>query len=66
MAMVQVLLLVLAALGGFSRIYLSQHFLMDVCVGSLIGISVPYVLYRFFASRIAKDAIDSRRDSAAD
>lgn len=30
--------LVLALLGGFSRIYLSQHFLIDVTVGSFIGV----------------------------
>ena len=38
---VLLLLLGLAALGGFSRIYLSQHFLMDVCVGGIIGVLVP-------------------------
>ena len=34
----QALLLVLAALAGFSRIYLSQHFLADVLAGSFIGV----------------------------
>ena len=37
-------LLFLAALGGYSRIYLSQHFLLDVCVGSFIGVVVPLLL----------------------
>ena len=32
-----VALLVLAAMGAYSRVYLSQHFLSDVCVGSIIG-----------------------------
>ena len=40
---VLLLLLGLAALGGFSRIYLSQHFLMDVCVGGIIGVLVPCI-----------------------
>lgn len=35
----------LAALGGYARIYLSQHFLLDVCVGSIIGVTVPVILY---------------------
>ena len=33
-----VLLLLLATLAGFSRIYLLQHFLIDVCVGSFLGV----------------------------
>jgi membrane-associated phospholipid phosphatase len=35
----QLLLLVLAILAGFSRIYLSQHFLTDVLGGSFIGVT---------------------------
>ena len=44
-------LLVLAALGGYSRIYLSQHFLSDVCVGSIIGIATPCLML-WFGGRI--------------
>lgn len=44
-------LLILAALGAYSRIYLSQHFLSDVCVGSVIGFVTP-CLYFFFARNI--------------
>jgi len=32
---------------GFSRIYLSQHFLQDVYAGSLIGVSVSMLVYSF-------------------
>jgi len=32
---------------GFSRIYLSQHFLQDVYAGSLIGVSVSILVYSF-------------------
>lgn len=46
------MLLVLAALGGFSRIYLSQHFLSDVCVGSIIGFVTPFILFHFAGSKI--------------
>ncbi|MES2847707.1 MAG: phosphatase PAP2 family protein [Bacteroidota bacterium] len=34
----QVVLLLLAILVGFSRVYLSQHFLIDVLAGSFIGV----------------------------
>jgi membrane-associated phospholipid phosphatase len=33
------LLLLLAVLVGYSRIYLSQHFLADVVAGSFIGVA---------------------------
>lgn len=49
---IQVMLWLMAALGGYSRIYLSQHFLMDVCVGSLIGFCVPFALYPLFKARL--------------
>lgn len=48
------LLLVMAALGGYSRIYLSQHFLSDVCVGSIIGVIVPTVIFALFSNRITR------------
>lgn len=43
--LLMLLLLALAALGGYSRIYLSQHFLSDVCVGSIIGVVIPCLLF---------------------
>lgn len=48
---IQTLLFFLAALGGYSRIYLSQHFARDVFAGILVGIIITIlcyaVLYRF-------------------
>lgn len=41
-------LLVLACLAGVSRIYLFQHFLIDVLVGSAIGVMLSVVFYRVF------------------
>ncbi len=38
-------LFILALLTGFSRIYLSQHFLADVLAGSFIGVSVSVLVY---------------------
>ena len=48
------LLLSLATIGGYSRIYLSQHFLSDICMGSLIGFTVPCLLYYFYGKKILK------------
>ena len=47
-------LLMLAALGGYSRIYLSQHFLMDVCVGSIIGFVMPCLFFFLGREKILK------------
>ena len=41
-------LLLVALLVGYSRIYLLQHFLMDVAGGAVIGVSVTYFLWRYF------------------
>ncbi len=47
-------LLALAALGGYSRIYLSQHFLSDVCMGSFVGFITPCLLFCFGGNKILK------------
>ena len=44
----QVVCFALAALGGYSRIYLSQHFTMDVFGGMLVGILITIVCYAVF------------------
>lgn len=41
------ILFLLATLVGFSRIYLSQHFLIDVYVGSIIGVFTTIVFHYF-------------------
>ena len=48
------LLLSMAALGAYSRIYLSQHFLSDVCMGSIIGLATPCLLYYFYGNQLLK------------
>ncbi len=48
---VTVMLLFIALLVGLSRVYLLQHFLMDVAVGSLIGSSIGFVCYYVFEYR---------------
>ena len=41
------LLVLLAYIVGFSRIYLSQHFLIDVLAGALIGSLIPLLTYKY-------------------
>jgi membrane-associated phospholipid phosphatase len=40
--------LVLALLTAYSRVYLSQHFLLDIVVGALIGVTGSLALYPCF------------------
>ncbi len=47
-------LLIVAILTGFSRIYLSQHFLVDVFFGSLLGVTVASVFYLLFRNQASK------------
>ena len=47
--LVQFLLFFAAALGGYSRIYLSQHFAADVFGGMLVGCLIPIVCYAIFS-----------------
>ena len=47
-------LLVLAAMGAYSRVYLSQHFLSDVCVGSIIGFTTPFLMFYLCRDKILK------------
>lgn len=47
-AAIQILLFALAALGGYSRIYLSQHFARDVFGGIIIGIGITLLCYMIF------------------
>ena len=53
---------VLAALVGFSRIYLSQHFAIDVLFGSLIGVFGTLLCKYYFAKMNIKWADGSLRD----
>ena len=46
--LVQILLFALAALGGYSRIYLSQHFAADVFAGVLVGTLITILCYAIF------------------
>lgn len=45
---VQLLLFAAAALGGYSRIYLSQHFARDIFGGTIVGIGITLLCYVVF------------------
>ena len=47
-------LLILATLGAYSRVYLSQHWLFDVCVGSIIGFISPCLMFYFGRNKILR------------
>jgi len=42
---IQLLLFIAAVLGGYSRIYLSQHFALDVFGGIVVGVLITLVCY---------------------
>lgn len=42
-----ILLVLLAYIVGFSRIYLSQHFLIDVLAGAFIGSLIPILTFKY-------------------
>ena len=54
-------LLILAALGAYSRVYLSQHWLSDVCVGSIIGFITPCLMFYFGKNKILKLQKDEKK-----
>ncbi len=41
-----------AAIVGFSRIYLTKHFMSDVVCGALVGMLVAYLIYMAYVLRI--------------
>lgn len=53
---------ILALLVGYSRIYLSQHFAIDVLVGSFIGVSITVLCKFYFDKYTLKWADGSLRD----
>lgn len=47
----------MAAVVGYSRVYLSQHFLVDISVGSILGTSIIFLFY-WLLSRSNKAFLD--------
>ena len=48
----KLLFLIFALLVGYSRIYLSQHFLVDVYFGSIVGVVFAMIMYYFFFVKV--------------
>jgi membrane-associated phospholipid phosphatase len=48
---IKFLLFIVASLTSFSRVYLSQHFLVDALAGSLIGVMVTLLIIYFICDR---------------
>ena len=44
----QIILVFFATLGAYSRIYLSQHFALDVFAGICVGIGITMLMYVIF------------------
>lgn len=49
-----IFLVLFAFIVGFSRIYLSQHFLVDVLIGSLIGTVISLFVFHFLQPKFIK------------
>ena len=43
--LVKLIMLVFASIIAYSRVYLSQHFMIDILAGSLIGVIVTLIIY---------------------
>ena len=52
--LVSVAFFLCAILVAFSRIYLSQHFLIDVVAGSFIGLACAFGVFRIFNHKLVK------------
>ncbi len=46
--LIQVVLFIMAATGGYSRIYLCQHFALDVLAGIVVGVLISLISYVVF------------------
>lgn len=51
---IQLLLLVLAVLTAFSRVYLSQHFFIDIYAGSFIGTISSLLVYQYWIAGLSE------------
>lgn len=49
--LLKLFLFIIALLIGFSRVYLSHHFLEDIVAGSVIGILTAVIIYQIFSKK---------------
>lgn len=55
-------LLLIALIVGYSRVYLLQHFLVDVAAGAVIGVVTTYLLWRYFETSQFPSWMNNRLD----
>lgn len=55
LVLTQICFVFIALLGGYSRIYLSQHFALDVLVGGIIGLIIAIAFYFIYKRIINTD-----------
>ena len=48
----KLLTIILAILTAFSRVYLSQHFIEDILLGSAIGLLLSFLVFYFFEEKL--------------
>lgn len=59
-----ILYLLVAVAVGYSRIYLGQHFLGDVLVGSLVGVSVAVLVHWLFVEKFHSPRRSARSNTS--
>ena len=52
----------IAFLVGYSRVYLGQHYVIDVCAGILVGILSAFLALQFYKAILRRRAEKSRKD----
>lgn len=58
-----ILLLVMGALVGYSRLYLGQHFISDVAVGSIIGVLFSIICWVYFEKYFKRISLNKKKPS---
>lgn len=58
-----ILFLIMGALVGYSRIYLGQHFITDVAVGSIIGVLFSIICWMYFERYFKKVSLNTKKPS---
>jgi len=56
-----ILFLIIGALVGYSRIYLGQHFITDVAIGSIIGVLFSIICWIWFEKYFKRISINSKK-----
>jgi membrane-associated phospholipid phosphatase len=58
-----ILFIIIGALVGYSRIYLGQHFITDVAVGSIIGVLFSIICWMYFEKYFKRISVNVKKPS---